>query len=226
MLNTVQDVISTQIQIINEKLQMISDPYQEAHIRTLFLQCLINLDGDISLDNNSAPSKDDIKEDTIKDSVKSKEEIKAEEELINTINSTLEEPKEISLDDNKEEEEEEEEEEETTNNDRILIDIDGETIDITDAYNYLDKVEAGDIKDEAAAIITIYGLQPILDTIKTDNTIAKVQLARYIQEYGIDQIDGVVNELTDGMFSSTIEFVTNENIEALIAELDALSSDE
>lgn len=225
-----QNLINSQVQIINEQLEMISDPYQNSHIRVLFLQCLLNSADMLTDSGNILQGKDAIKENYKKTS---------SDALIDTINKTLDTPSEISLEDtnteetvvdNKEQEPQKQEEvkedsKEDNEEERMLIDIDGEVVDITDAYNYLDEVPEGDDKDEAAAIITVYGLMPILEQIKTKNTLDKVVLARYIQEYGLDQINEVINEMSDGFYKDIYESINDENIEAFVYELSQIAEE-
>ena len=50
-------------------------------------------------------------------------------------------------------------------------------------------------------------------------------LAYYMQEYGVEEINGFVQELTDGNYSDVYEFATNDTIGALVADLEKAAED-
>ena len=74
--------------------------------------------------------------------------------------------------------------------------------------------------------MTSYALTPVyatLENIVSSND--KLMLAYYMQEYGVEEINGFVQELTDGNYSDVYEFATNDTIGALVADLEKAAED-
>ncbi len=96
------------------------------------------------------------------------------------------------------------------------------TLDITEAWCVVGDEEGSEEKVELAKNLTEYNLLPIYNTLeKLDHSYNKMMLSYYMQEYGLDAINEFISDLTEGLFSDVYEFVNDENLEGLIANIES-----
>ena len=75
--------------------------------------------------------------------------------------------------------------------------------------------------------ITAYALLPIYQSLdKLEDSENKMMLSYYMKEYGLEQINDFVNQLTDGQFSDVYEFVNNDNVEGLVVNIQSVEDSE
>lgn len=217
------ELINEQINLILEDLTLISNPYERSMVRVNLVKAL----SDMNLaEIDEPPGKDAIKSDYAKKqetTVDTTEETTENEYLVeenNIEDTTVEditeeklEPKEIDIDHSVVE---------TTPVITTMEDEEGNTfeLDITEAYNKLNRELPEEERIEIARNITAYSLMPIYDELNNlEDKEDKMLLAYYLQQLGVDELNNFVSELTDGTFSSVFEFVNDDNLSYLIAEI-------
>lgn len=234
------ELINEQISTLTNEMDLITNPYERALVRAQFLIALGSLSqvGDINtttLTGKDAIKNDNIKPITFEEEKEEVEEIQLEEKAANnksksskkttkkTVVEETNEPNEILLED-----------------ESVIVQVEAEDgsmmdLDITEAYALTADYqgEKGDSEEdiiaarkELATQITSYALTPVyatLENIVSSND--KLMLAYYMQEYGVEEINGFVQELTDGNYSDVYEFATNDTIGALVADLEKAAED-
>ena len=214
------ELINEQINLILEDLTLISNPYERSMIRVNLVKAL----SDMNLAEIDEPSgKDAIKSDyakiqekvinTIPEETVKTEDVVVEEDTVEDVTEEKLEPKEIDIDHSVVE---------TTPVITTMEDEEGNTfeLDITEAYNKLNKELPEEERIEIARNIIAYSLMPIYDELSNlEDKEDKMLLAYYLQQLGVDELNGFVSELTDGTFSSVFEFVNDDNLSYLIAEI-------
>lgn len=232
------ELINEQIAIITNEMDLITNPYERALVRAQFLIALGSLSQVGDINTTTLTGKDAIKNDNIKPITfeeEEVEEIQLEEKAANSKSKSSKkttkkevveetnEPNEILLED-----------------ESVIVQVEAEDgsmmdLDITEAYALTADYqgEKGDSEEdiiaarkELATQITSYALTPVyatLENIVSSND--KLMLAYYMQEYGVEEINGFVQELTDGNYSDVYEFATNDTIGALVADLEKAAED-
>lgn len=238
-----EQFINDQIEILKKEMESLSDPYQKAHIRVLLITALSGLSaiGDISEQVVIESDKESIKEDKVKKTSKAKkEEIKEEAPKKETKTTKAKKEKEVKEEvvEPKEEVPAEEEkidepipvdldanaEEETV--EPIIIETEEGDLDITEAYMKLKSIEDEDLRAEIAMNLTYYNLLPTYETLdKLSDGEMKMRLASFIQDYGLEEINAAISDLTDGQFTDIYEFVNDDNVEGIVSQLEEMASD-
>ena len=213
-----EKLINSQIETLQTEIEEISDPYQRAHIRVLLISALGNLStiGEVSTVSTIAEGKEAIKNDIVKENNEpiNFEEPKEEkaEEVVKESNG----PEPIEIDEQGQE-----------SSGPIIIETEEGQLDITEAYNALASVEDESARTELAMNITAYALLPIYQSLdKLEDSENKMMLSYYMKEYGLEQINDFVNQLTDGQFSDVYEFVNNDNVEGLVVNIQSVEDSE
>ena len=213
-----EKLINSQIETLQTEIEEISDPYQRAHIRVLLISALGNLStiGEVSTVSTVAEGKEAIKNDIVKENNEpiNFEEPKEEkaEEAVKESNG----PEPIEIDEQGQE-----------SSEPIIIETEEGQLDITEAYNALASVEDESARTELAMNITAYALLPIYQSLdKLEDSENKMMLSYYMKEYGLEQINDFVNQLTDGQFSDVYEFVNNDNVEGLVVNIQSVEDSE
>lgn len=213
-----EKLINSQIETLQTEIEEISDPYQRAHIRVLLISALGNLStiGEVSTVSTIAEGKEAIKNDIVKENNEpiNFEEPKKEkaEEVVKESNG----PEPIEIDEQGQE-----------SSEPIIIETEEGQLDITEAYNALASVEDESARTELAMNITAYALLPIYQSLdKLEDSENKMMLSYYMKEYGLEQINDFVNQLTDGQFSDVYEFVNNDNVEGLVVNIQSVEDSE
>lgn len=240
------ELINTQLSLLLEEIELIGDMYQRADIRVKLIQAL----GDLIVEPNteSVEGKDAFKHDTKKETVKEetvekevKEEKKKESKKSNKKNKkevevaedapivfepveeTTEEaiepqPQEIDL--------------EPTEEEPIIIECEDEnkqtySLDITEAWKVVGDEEGSEEMVELAKNLTEYNLLPIYITLdKLSDSYNKMMLAYYMQQFTLEGVNEFIESLTEGVFTDIYEFVNDENLEGLIANIEEAASEE
>lgn len=232
------ELINEQIAIITNEMDLITNPYERALVRAQFLIALGSLSQVGDINTTTLTGKDAIKNDNIKPITFEEEEVeeiqleekatdsKSKSSKKTTKKAVVEEtnePNEILLED-----------------ESVIVQVEAEDgsmmdLDITEAYALTADYqgEKGDSEEdiiaarkELATQITSYALTPVyatLENIVSSND--KLMLAYYMQEYGVEEINGFVQELTDGNYNDVYEFATNDTIGALVADLEKAAED-
>lgn len=248
------NIMNEQITLVLEDLELITDPYQRSMIRTQLISALssINLTASFDVVANTLPSgknaiKTDIPKDTAiddtpikfeeKDVNEQTEEISVEKESKKKTDSKKKEkeaekasaPKEIDVDPNTPAKEESIE--------PIVVQVEDENgeiveLDITEAWNTIapsmkeEGVEEESIL-ELAQNLTAYNLMPIYATFsELKNNENKMMLSYYLQEVGLEDINGFISELSDGQFNDIYEFVNDDNLEYIVTSIAEAMSEE
>ena len=213
-----EKLINSQIETLQTEIEEISDPYQRAHIRVLLISALGNLStiGEVSTVSTIVEGKEAIKNDIVKENNEpiNFEEPKEEkaEEVVKESNG----PEPIEIDEQGQE-----------SSEPIIIETEEGQLDITEAYNALASVEDESARTELAMNITAYALLPIYQSLdKLEDSENKMMLSYYMKEYGLEQINDFVNQLTDGQFSDVYEFVNNDNVEGLVVNIQSVEDSE
>lgn len=239
------EVINEQLSLVLEEIDLIGDIYQRADIRVKLIQALGGLIIEPAVE--SATGKEAFKHDTKKEvevteevpvkeeKKKSKSSKKKEKEIAEdapivfepaeAVEAIVEEepqPKEIDLD--------------TTIEDKIAEpvvieceDENGETysLDITEAWNVVGDEDGSEEMVELAKNLTEYNLLPVFTTLdKLSNNYNKMMLAYYMQQFTLEGINEFIESLTEGVFTDVYEFVNDENLEGLIANIEEAASEE
>lgn len=211
-------LFNEQFELIQQDLQEITNPYERAHIRALLLGTLAELvEESVSSEFNN---KNAIKNDTIKDVIDfepdSNEEITEEQEveyIEEEMNTQSNEPNEIDLD----------KDPAINSNEPIMVETEENgTINVREAYNLITTFEGTeDDKLALASNITLYSLTAIYEGLsQLKDCHNKMMLAYYMSEFGLEEINNFVSELTDGTFNDIYEFINNENLEGFIINVE------
>lgn len=209
-------IFNEQFELLQQDLQEISNPYERAHIRVLLLRTLSGLTEEPPADMLDMPTgKDAIKNDIAKepitfDEVPTQEVETPEEEMESQSN----EPTEIDLD-----------QDPTVNsNEPMMIETEENgTIDVREAYNLITNFEGTEEeKVELATNITLYSLTAIYEGLtQLKDCHNKMMLAYYMGEFGLEEMNNFVSELTDGTFNDIYEFINDENLDGFIINVES-----
>lgn len=242
------ELINEQLNLLLEEIELIGDNYQRADIRVKLIQALSELTVDTNVESVSGKEsfKNDVKKETTKKTDEKKKESKKsnkkdkkekEEEIAEDAPIVFEpvvesdtaavseeepQPKEVDLEPAVEE----------TVTEPIVIECEDEngqayTLDITEAWNIVGDEEGSEEMVELAKNLTEYNLLPIYTTLdKLDHNYNKMMLAYYMQQYTLEGINEFIESLTEGLFNDIYEFVNNENLEGLIANIEEAASEE
>lgn len=239
-------LINEQIQAIMEDLELMTNPYERSMVRTHLIGALSNMNLTASFDSiaNSLPvGKDAIKNDIVKEPIEEpvpvdieQDPIQADAPITFEEPATIEEkkskkktkPAEVDVDPNIEEE---------ITTEPIIVQVEDEEgnvidLDITEAWNTVapSMQEAG-VEEEIilslAQNLTAYNLMPIYSTFTNlDNNEDKMMLSYYMQQVGIEDINGFITDLSDGQFNDIYEFVNNDNLEYIVNSIGEAMSEE
>ena len=215
-----EKLINSQIETLQTEIEEISDPYQRAHIRVLLISALGNLStiGELSTPVTATTGKDAIKNDVAKENnepINFKEEEKKEPKVEEAPAEESAGPEPIDI------------EGETDTAQPIIVSTDEGDLDITEAYNALANVKDETARTDLAMNITAYALLPVYQSLdKLEDSESKMMLSFYMKEYGLDQINDFVNQLTDGQFNDVYEFVNNDNVEGLVVNIQSVEESE
>ena len=246
------NVINEQLNVLLEEIELIGDDYQRADIRVKLISALSNLylepinepvgKDAIKHDNKkevSVAEEELVKETTKKTKKKEKTTKKAEEVTSDEAPIVFEPAEETQVVDNKEENQEPQPVEidlepqvQEENAGPVIIDCQDEEgnayqLDITEAWNIVGDEEGSEEKVELAKNLTEYNLLPVYNTLeKLDHSYNKMMLSYYMQEYSLEGINEFIESLTEGMFTDVYEFVNNENLEGLIANIEEAATEE
>lgn len=213
-----EKLINSQIETLQTEIEEISDPYQRAHIRVLLISALGNLStiGEVSTVSTIAEGKEAIKNDIVKENNKPINFEEPKEEKVEEVVKESNGPEPIEIDEQGQE-----------SSEPIIIETEEGQLDITEAYNALASVEDESARTELAMNITAYALLPIYQSLdKLEDSENKMMLSYYMKEYGLEQINDFVNQLTDGQFSDVYEFVNNDNVEGLVVNIQSVEDSE
>lgn len=213
-----EKLINSQIETLQTEIEEISDPYQRAHIRVLLISALGNLStiGEVSTVSTIAEGKEAIKNDIVKENNEPINFEEPKEEKVEEVVKESNGPEPIEIDEQGQE-----------SSEPIIIETEEGQLDITEAYNALASVEDESARTELAMNITAYALLPIYQSLdKLEDSENKMMLSYYMKEYGLEQINDFVNQLTDGQFSDVYEFVNNDNVEGLVVNIQSVEDSE
>ena len=208
-------IFNEQFELLQQDLQEISNPYERAHIRVLLLRTLSDLTEEPPADMLDMPTgKDAIKNDIAKEPITFDEvptqEVEAPEE---EMESQSNEPTEIDLD-----------QDPTINsNEPMMVETEENgTIDIREAYNLITNFEGTEEeKVELATNIALYSLTAIYEGLtQLKDCHNKMMLAYYMGEFGLEEMNNFVSELTDGTFNDIYEFINDENLDGFIINVE------
>lgn len=241
------NVINEQLNLVLEELELITDTYQRADIRVKLMSVLMGENVELNEPAgkeafkhdkkketaDKQPAKEDKKKSSKKENKTKKVEVSEDTPIIfepaddftseDAVTETPEkdpEPKEVELEPNEE------------INEPIVIECEDEdgksyTLDITDAWNVVGDEEGSEEAVELARNLTEYNLLPVYNTFdELDNCSNKMMLAYYMQEFGLQGINEFIDSLTEGVYKDIYEFVNNENLEGLIANIEEAAQEE
>ena len=242
------NIINEQINAVLEDLELMTNPYERSMVRTHLISALSGLTLGTTLDTmaNSLPKgKDAIKADIPKEQVEPITEpvpvdleqspIEPEQPIVFEEPAQEEKPKakksskkkaepvEVDVDPNTEE---------PAAVEPMIVQVEDEDgnavdLDITEAYGLINTEMSDEDKVELATTIAGYSLVPIYAQLTnlSDGDL-KVTLAYQMQQVGLDDINGFINDLTDGQFSDVFEFVNDDNLEYLTSSIEEAMTDE
>lgn len=211
------ELINEQIALIQKELEEITNPYERAHIRVLLLSSLTSMCIEDDTDN-VLTGKDAIKKDMAKPITF--EETETSEAVEPDMEAQSEEPNEIDIDHDP-----------NVHSDEPLIvetEENGE-IDIREAYNLITNYEEGTEEDklQLATNITLYSLAPIYEGLtQLKDCYNKMMLSYYMSEFGLQEINNFVSQLTDNTFNDIYEFINDDNLEGFIINVESAIEEE
>lgn len=211
------ELINEQVALIQKELEEITNPYERAHIRVLLLSSLTSMCVEDESDF-STMGKEAIKKDAAKP-IKF-EEAETNEAIEPEMEAQSDEPTQIDIDHDP-----------SVHSDEPLIietEENGE-IDVREAYNLITNYEEGTEEDklQLAANITLYSLAPIYEGLtQLKDCYNKMMLAYYMSEFGLEEINNFVSQLTDETFNDIYEFINDENLEGFIVNVESAIEEE
>ena len=220
MLNTINE----QLNLVLEDLEIMTDPYQRAMVRTNLIAALSNmcpLDASEELEGKEAIKADKPKKESKKKSSSKKKETKTEDapiEFEKVEAPAPAEPTVIDIDPNTEEE---------AVLEPVIIQVQDEEgneseLDITEAWyavspSMLEKGIEEEVILGLAQNLTLYNLMPIYSTFADlEDCENKMMLSYYLQEVGLDDINDFIKDLSEGQMSDIYAFVNNDNLEFVV----------
>lgn len=240
------NLINEQIQAVIEDLELMTNPYERSMVRTHLIGALSNINLTASFDTmaNFLPiGKDAIKNDIVKEPVEEPVPVDIEQDPIQADApiafeepvSVEEEPKkkaeptEVDVDPNTEEE---------VVAEPIVVQVEDEEgnvmdLDITEAWNAVaPSMQESGVEEEIilslAQNLTAYNLMPIYSTFtELADSEDKMMLSYYMQQVGVEDINGFIADLSDGQFNDIYEFANNDNLEYIVTSIaEAMSEEE
>lgn len=240
------NLINEQIQAVIEDLELMTNPYERSMVRTHLIGALSNINLTASFDTmaNSLPAgKDAIKNDIVKEPVEEPVTVDIEQDPIQADAPIVfekstpvveEEPKkkteptEVDVDPNTEEE---------VVTEPIVIQVEDEEgnvidLDITEAWNAVaPSMQESGVEEEIilslAQNLTAYNLMPIYSTFtELADSEDKMMLSYYMQQVGVEDINGFIANLSDGQFNDIYEFANNDNLEYIVTSIAEAMSEE
>lgn len=240
------NLINEQIQAVIEDLELMTNPYERSMVRTHLIGALSNINLTASFDTmaNSLPAgKDAIKNDIVKEPVEEPVPVDIEQDPIQTDAPIVfeeptpvieEEPKkkaeptEVDVDPNTEEE---------VVAEPIVVQVEDEEgnvidLDITEAWNAVaPSMQESGVEEEIilslAQNLTAYNLMPIYSTFtELNDSEDKMMLSYYMQQVGVEDINGFIANLSDGQFNDIYEFANNDNLEYIVTSIAEAMSEE
>lgn len=241
------NLINEQIQAVIEDLELMTNPYERSMVRTHLIGALSNINLTASFDTmaNSLPAgKDAIKNDIVKEPVEEPVSVDIEQDPIQADAPIVfeestpvveEEPKkkaeptEVDVDPNTEEE---------VVAEPIVVQVEDEEgnvidLDITEAWNAVaPSMQESGVEEEIilslAQNLTAYNLMPIYSTFtELADSEDKMMLSYYMQQVGVEDINGFIANLSDGQFNDIYEFANNDNLEYIVTSIaEAMSEEE
>ena len=212
------ELFNEQYELIQQDLQEITNPYERAHIRALLLGTLAGLAEEPV--GSELSGKDAIKNDIAKDVIDfepdSNEEVTEEQEVEyaeEEMHAQSNEPNEIDLD----------KDPAINSNEPMMVETEENgTIDVREAYNLITTFEGSEEDKLALATnITLYSLTAIYEGLsQLKDCHNKMMLAYYMSEFGLEEINNFVSELTDGTFNDIYEFINDENLDGFIINVE------
>lgn len=240
------NLVNEQINAVLEDLELMTNPYERSMVRTHLISALANM----YVPNDSleiSKGKDAIKTDIPKEAVAEQPDVNepvpvdleqnpiesetpivfeepAEEEKPKKKTSKKKaEPKEVDVDPDTEE---------PAAIEPMTVQVEDEEgnivdLDITEAYSLIASEMSHEEKVELATTIAGYSLIPIYAQLTnlSDGDL-KATLAYQMQQVGLDELNGFINDLTDGQFSDVFEFVNDDNLEYLTTSVEEAMSEE
>ena len=233
------NLINEQIQAVIEDLELMTNPYERSMVRTHLIGALSNINLTASFDTmaNSLPAgKDAIKNDIVKEPVEEPVSVDIEQDPIQADAPVVEEepkkkaePTEVDVDPNTEEE---------VVAEPIVVQVEDEEgnvidLDITEAWNAVaPSMQESGVEEEIilslAQNLTAYNLMPIYSTFtELADSEDKMMLSYYMQQVGVEDINGFIANLSDGQFNDIYEFANNDNLEYIVTSIaEAMSEEE
>ena len=240
------NLINEQIQAVIEDLELMTNPYERSMVRTHLIGALSNINLTASFDTmaNSLPvGKDAIKNDIVKEPVEEPVPVDIEQDPIQADVPIVfeestpvveEEPKkkaeptEVDVDPNTEEE---------VVAEPIVVQVEDEEgnvidLDITEAWNAVaPSMQESGVEEEIilslAQNLTAYNLMPIYSTFtELADSEDKMMLSYYMQQVGVEDINGFIADLSDGQFNDIYEFANNDNLEYIVTSIAEAMSEE
>ena len=240
------NLINEQIQAVIEDLELMTNPYERSMVRTHLIGALSNINLTASFDTmaNSLPvGKDAIKNDIVKEPVEEPVPVDIEQDPIQADVPIVfeestpvveEEPKkkaeptEVDVDPNTEEE---------IVAEPIVVQVEDEEgnvidLDITEAWNAVaPSMQESGVEEEIilslAQNLTAYNLMPIYSTFtELADSEDKMMLSYYMQQVGVEDINGFIADLSDGQFNDIYEFANNDNLEYIVTSIAEAMSEE
>lgn len=237
------ELVNEQLSLLLEEIDLIGDVYQRADIRVKMIQALgglliepaVESSGKEAFKHDTKKEVEVIEEAPVKEEKKKsksskKKEIAEDAPIIfepaeqgtEAIVEEEPQPKEIDLD--------------ATVEDKIaepvVIECEDEngeaySLDITEAWNVVGDKEGSEEMVELAKNLTEYNLLPIYTTLdKLTHSYNKMMLAYYMQQFTLEGVNEFIESLTEGVFTDIYEFVNDENLEGLIANIEEAASEE
>ena len=240
------NLINEQIQAVIEDLELMTNPYERSMVRTHLIGALSNINLTASFDTmaNFLPiGKDAIKNDIVKEPVEEpvpvdieQDPIQADAPIVFEEPVSVEkepkkkaEPTEVDVDTNTEEE---------VVAEPIVVQVEDEEgnvmdLDITEAWNAVaPSMQESGVEEEIilslAQNLTAYNLLPIYSTFtELADSEDKMMLSYYMQQVGVEDINGFIADLSDGQFNDIYEFANNDNLEYIVTSIaEAMSEEE
>lgn len=240
------NLINEQIQAVIEDLELMTNPYERSMVRTHLIGALSNINLTASFDTmaNSLPAgKDAIKNDIVKEPVEEPVPVDIEQDPIQAdVPIVFEEPAPVEEEEPKKKAEPTEVDvdpntEEEVVAEPIVVQVEDEEgnvmdLDITEAWNAVaPSMQESGVEEEIilslAQNLTAYNLMPIYSTFtELADSEDKMMLSYYMQQVGVEDINGFIADLSDGQFNDIYEFVNNDNLEYIVTSIAEAMSEE
>lgn len=239
-MSKLREIMNNQLNLALEEIEALEHGTERTKLRIMLIGALANT---ASVDFKDAPKgKEAIKEDTAKevlDAQESAEEVESPVEESESEYTGIESDVVVAEETVAEETtiEETESEEIPMVENLVVLNEEGQEVDITDAYNSILYAANDEDRQALALQVTEYMCLPAYQTLNelvvtnaegeqellADNYY-KFMLAYYLTpnedgSTGLEVIDQYVSQFTDGQCDSIYDFINNDNIEAFISWL-------